>query len=184
MAKQAPKLNDSQKVLIAKFFEQASWNPENAEAQKKELIEKIQASEESLKSMKANLSTFDGREIRAQESLVQFDSMFTDAGEHERLSFLCNRFGIKPRAAKAPGTAGNTAKATDEEKETIMEVLDRDGQTVSEISKKCGLDTKVCARVLKAMIGDDTCYTVGERRGTKYLLKAESVEDEEIDETK
>lgn len=180
MAKQAPKMNDSQKVLIGKFFLAAGWNPENAESQKKELQDKIAATKESLKAMEANLNTFDGREIRAQESIVQFDNIFTDAGENERMSFLCNRFGVKARAAKAPGTAGPNAKASDEEKETILEVLDRDGKTVSVISKECGLDTKVCARVLRAMIGDNTCYTVGERRGTKYLLRAEDKSDEDI----
>ena len=86
----------------------------------------------------------------------------------------------KPRAPKAPGSTAGNAKATDEEKETVLDALDRDGKTVSEISKECGLDTKVCARVLKAMIGDNTCYTVGERRGTKYLLRAEATEDEDI----
>jgi len=180
MAKQAPKMNDSQKALISRFFENAGWNPENAEAQKKELEDKVKATEESLKALKANLGTFDGREIRAQESLVQFDSIFTDAAEPERMSFLCNRFGVKARVAKAPGAVGPCAKASDEEKETVLEVLDRDGKTVSVISKECGLDTKVCARVLRAMIGDNTCYTVGERRGTKYLLRAEATEDEDI----
>ena len=176
------KMSDPQKVLIGKFYASVGWNPENAEAEKKELAAKIQALKEQTKSLEGQLVGFDGRIEKAAESLVLFGSMVPDAGEEEVLSFLYNRFRVKPKRAASADGNGPKVKATDEEKETILESLDREGRTVSEISKESGLDTKAAARILKAMIQDGTVTSHGERRGTRYELVAAETSDDDLDD--
>jgi hypothetical protein len=198
MAKQV-KMNQAQAELIGKFFNNVGWSPETAEAEKKELQEKVASLRETLKATEAQLSGFDGRTERASEALVMFQGMFSDSTEQQCLDFLYSRFSVKPRKTGETGT-GPKVKASEEEKELLLGHLDRDGRTVSQIvaeineaiekaNKKAPdgekqelLDTKDAARILKAMIQDGAVRTSGQKRGTMYHLEMEQIEDDTDEE--
>jgi len=97
------------------------------------------------------------------------------------MQFLCQSLHVRRKAAASATSATNTAKATNEEKELILGFLDGDGKTVGELSKECGLESKEVSRIAKAMLADGTARKEGERRGTRYFLNVEGIDDEDED---
>lgn len=174
------KLNKAQNEFLGTFYTKVGWG-ENDEQELAKLNESLEKAKAAVKSLEAQISGFGSRKDKAAELLQWFDNgpLGQTASDDDRLEFLCQSLKVRRKSTASSSGSGAVPKATDEEKEAVLETLDNDGKTVGEIAKETGLESKDASRICKAMLADGTARKEGERRGTRYFLNVEAVEEDD-----
>lgn len=80
---------------------------------------------------------------------------------------------IAADGAATPNAPANDSAATDDGKQKLLSVLDREGMHMSEIAKAAGMETTQVRSLLKQLEKEGKIATEGERRSKKYRVVPE-----------
>lgn len=171
------KLNKAQSAFLEVFYGEVGWGIDD-ETELTKLNESLEKAKQAVKTLEEQISGFGTRKEKAAELLQWFDAgpMGATASDDDKITFLCQSLKVRKKSVSS-GSSTNTAKASDEEKEALLDHLDGEGKTVGQLAASCGLESKEVSRIAKAMLADGTARKEGERRGTRYFLNVENVDD-------
>jgi len=192
--KEAPKpkfWNEKCEDAFQKFLGQAGWanTPEDKQKELAGIDTKIQALEAQIERLNASKLVFDKREEMVKDLIrVAWGALEDDSTLESLLSLAKTKFKIKakrsPSASTAKKKTGSGRGKIDEKLlQKLLDVLDADGKTVTQLAKEIGegTDTKELSKLLQKLIAAERVGAEGERRSKKYFLYADG-DDEEEDE--
>ena len=160
-------------AIWEKFISKSGWNAGNVEEERKAIGTKIENKLDTIRKMESDvaklrkdLDSIDDREKAASKYLKDAAAaMGKFATESVLLAAMYEEFpSAKPRL-------NAVAKAVDAS--LLAEVkskLDREGLHFGQVSKMVAMDSGTLKKCLIQLVKTGQAITVGEKRGTKYIL--------------
>lgn len=150
--------------LWERFCAEANFSPEAHEIEAGVIREEIAKLQERITEKQVELEGIMHREESARDKMT---ALFNAGFSAEA---VLSAMKVEFRAKKAPGRIKEKeVGAGDDEKAAVLDVLDREGQPVTEIAKHLERDPKDVYRVLTALVADGKVNTQGERRGKLFM---------------
>lgn len=155
---------DPFEALWDRFCTEANFNPDSLEAEASIVREDIAKIEQRLAERREDLDAITRRQKTARDKMAAL--LKIGFGPEAVLSAMKVEF----KARKGGVRKDKEPEATDDEKAAVLDVLDREGQPLSEIAKSTGRDPKELQRVLGALIAAGKVNALGERKARVYML--------------
>jgi hypothetical protein len=150
--------------LWERFCLEANFNPESLESEASVVRQDIAKLEERLAEKRDELDLITRREKTARDKMSAL--LKVGFGPEAVLSAMKIEF----KAKKATLRKEKEPEATEQEKAAVLDVLDREGQPLSELVKHTGGDAKELARVLQSLVAEGKVLTQGERKAKIFML--------------
>jgi len=153
---------DAFDFLWERFTVEANFNTEILEAEAEVVREEITRLEARIAEKKEELEAILRRDKTARDMLTM---MLTAGFSHDAIiSAMKVEFRAKkPVKLKEP-------EVNDDEKQVVLDVLDREGQPLQEVVKTSGREAKDVQRILGALVAEGKVVTQGEKRARIYML--------------
>jgi len=174
--------------IMSEFFELSGWKNCSDEDKQKafaDIDERILLLETQIEQLKRDKEEFDSREdkvIANCAGMVKMLSRNVDSGANQILELLCIQHDVPMR--KKTSTRQPKVTVAQELRDEVLEVMDREGMTASEILKRLPQGTSIqggamLSKILLSLRNDDRVGTRGQRRSTQYFLIDPEVQEEE-----
>ncbi|MFA5053235.1 MAG: hypothetical protein WC565_04215 [Parcubacteria group bacterium] len=181
--------NEKCEDAFQKFLAQAGWagTPEDKQRELAGIDTKIQALEAQIERLNASKLVFDKREEMVKDLIrVAWGALEDDSTLESLLSLAKTKFKIKAKrnSAAKKKTGSSRGKVDEKLLQKLLDVLDADGKTVTQLAKEIGegTDTKELSKLLQKLIAAERVGSEGERRSKKYFLYADGDDGDEEDE--
>ncbi|MBI5533536.1 MAG: hypothetical protein HY898_12530 [Deltaproteobacteria bacterium] len=151
--------------LWERFCAEANFNPETLELEASVIREEIAKLQERVAEKQSELDAITHREKTARDKMTAL--LKVGFSPEAVLSAMKVEFRGKKAAARVKE---KEVEVGDDEKAAVLDVLDREGQPLSEVVKHTGRDPKDIQRVLTALVADGKVNTQGERKAKLFML--------------
>lgn len=150
-------------TLWERFTVEANFSQDILDAEAEVIREEIARLEARIEDKRKELDAIVRREKTARDMLTM---MLTAGFSHDAiLSAMKVEFRAKKAARK-----DKEPEVNDDDKQSVLDVLDREGQPLQEIVKTSGREAKDVQRVLLALVSEGKVVTQGEKRARIYML--------------
>lgn len=163
----APAVDESMlESLWDQFKDEAGFSEESAEQERQKLREEIAMLEERIAEKRQAIEAIDQRAqaARAQLKALLLAKLSPDA----ILSAMRVEYKVRRPAAPRPRTS--TPEMGDDDKQLVLDHLDHDGLTVSELRKRTEKDLRFLRTALKSLVEEGRVRAEGEGSSTLYAL--------------
>ena len=162
-------IDEQLESLWAQVASEGALSAEAIERERVYLAEEILAMEATLEQKKETLASIDNRRDIAKQKVKAL--LATGLGHEAILSAMRVEYRIARAApAKAASTPKALAEVSEDDKNTVLSHLDREGMTIADIKKLTNKDSAVLSAALKALAAEGKIERTGEGRGSKYAL--------------
>jgi len=159
----APAQDSGFDALWERFTVEANFSQDILDAEAEVIREEIARLEARIEDKRKELEAIVRREKTARDMLTM---MLTAGFSHDAiLSAMKVEFRAKKAARK-----DKEPEVNDDDKQSVLDVLDREGQPLQEIVKTSGREAKDVQRVLLALVSEGKVVTQGEKRARIYML--------------
>ena len=152
-------------ALWGRFCIEANFNPESLEAEAAVVRDEIANLEERLAEKTSELELITRRESTARDKMA---TLLKVGFSHEavlsamKIEFKAKKAAVRPKEKEL--------EVADEEKTAVLDVLDREGQPITEIARHTGREGKDLQRILNALAAEGKVITQGERKSKLFML--------------
>ncbi len=169
--KEAPKeaVDEQFETLWQSFVADGSFSPEMIEKERQALRDEITALEEAITQKRERLAGIDQRTEAARNQM----KVLMSAGLNHDAIISAMRVQYKHARSQASKASASSTKEIDvsaEDRELVLNNLDREGLSLSELRDRTEKESTYLSLVLKALVNDGKVEKVGAGRGSKYKL--------------
>lgn len=150
-------------ALWERFTVEANFSTEILEAEADVIREEITRLEERIAEKRVELEAILRRDKTARDMLT---TMLTAGFSYDA---IISAMKVEFRAKK-PAKKDKEPEVNDDEKQVVLDVLDREGQPLQEVVKTSGREPKDVQRILGALVAEGKVVTQGEKRARVYML--------------
>lgn len=152
-------------ALWDRFCAEASFSAESLESEASVIRDEIAGLQARIAERQAELDEITHRETTARDKMTALLKVGFSA------EAIISAMKVEFRAKKGPARVKEKeVEVGDDEKITVLDVLDREGQPLAEVARHVGRDAKEVQRVLLALVAEGRVSTQGERRSKLFML--------------